>query len=160
MLGRQPSVRRQMIDHLRQILAEAGEQLVTRQAALGGQALDLVGAERIGEIAWCDRLVPPFAAPVFGGVAMPPLLERFEEIADPAAEHGAGRAAREQAAKAALQQVTEATASARIHRRGGGGRGRRRLRRAAGLGAAPMLVSPSRGEGQGGPGPWGKAAPR
>src|SRR4051794_35244669 len=128
-----------MIDHLRQILAETREQLVTRQAALGGQALDLVGAERIGEIAWCDRLVLALADPGIGSVAMTALLELVEEIAEPAAEHGAGRAAREQAAKAALQQVTEAAASARIHRRGEMRRCRRRLRRAAGLVAAQML---------------------
>src|SRR3954451_21770747 len=117
MLGRQPSVRRQMIDHLRKILAEAQEELVTRQAALGGEALDLVGAERIGEIAWCDRLVIALAAPGIGSVAMTALLELVEEIAEAAAEHGGGRAAREQAAKAALQQVTEPAASARIPRR-------------------------------------------
>src|SRR3954447_7177115 len=108
MLGRQPSVRRQMIDHLRQILAETREQLVTRQAALGGQALDLVGAERIGEIAWGDRLVLALANPGIGSVGMSALLELGEEIADPAAEHAAGRAARKQAAQAALQQVAEA----------------------------------------------------
>src|ERR1700739_537737 len=33
-VGRQAAVRRQMVDHLRQILAEAIEQVVTRHAAL------------------------------------------------------------------------------------------------------------------------------
>src|SRR3954454_15442673 len=141
MLGRQPSVRRQMVDHLRQILAEAREQLVTRQAALGGQALDLVGAERIGEIAWSDRLVLALADPGIGSIAMTAVLKLVEEIAEPAAEHAAGRAAREQAAKAALQQVAEATTSACIHRRGEMRRRRcrGRLRRAAALVAAQMF---------------------
>src|SRR3954468_11449103 len=105
MLGRQPSVRRQMIDHLRKILAEAGEQLVARQAALGGQALDLVGAERVGEIAGRDRLVLALADPGIGGLAVAALLKLVEEIAETAAEHAAGCATREQAAKAALEQV-------------------------------------------------------
>src|SRR5487761_2790619 len=56
-LGRQPSVRRQMIDHLGQMLAEAIEQFVARQAALRHQAVDLIGAERAGEIAGRNRLV-------------------------------------------------------------------------------------------------------
>src|SRR5690349_13942007 len=36
-LGRQPPLRRQMVDHLRQIFAEAVEQIVARHAALRGQ---------------------------------------------------------------------------------------------------------------------------
>ena len=57
--GRQPSVRRQMIDHVGQILAEALEQFVARQAALRRTAIDLVGAERVGEIAGRNLLVGP-----------------------------------------------------------------------------------------------------
>src|SRR6185437_10997284 len=53
-LSWQAPVRRQMVDHLRQILAEAVEQVVARHAALGCQRIDLVGAERIGEIAGRD----------------------------------------------------------------------------------------------------------
>src|SRR3954470_3573098 len=100
-----------MIDHLRQILAVAGEQLVARQAALGGQAFDLVGAERIGEIAGRDRLVFALADPGIRGLAVTALLKLVEEIAEPAAQHAAGRATREQAAEAALEEVTEAAAS-------------------------------------------------
>src|SRR5439155_25456869 len=111
-LGRQPSVGRQVIDHLRQILAEAGEQFVARQAALGRQALDLVGAKRVGEIAGRDRLVLTLADPGVRGFTVTALLELVEEIAEPAAEHAAGRAAREQPAEAALSQVTETAAGA------------------------------------------------
>src|SRR5262245_10615568 len=100
-----------MVDHLRQILAKTGEQLIARQTALGGQALDLIGAERVGEIAGRDRLVLALADPGIRGLAVAPLLELVEEIAEPAAEHGAGRAAREQAAEAALQQIAEAAAT-------------------------------------------------
>src|SRR4051794_20621379 len=100
-----------MVDHLWQILAEAGKQVLARQAALGGQALDLVGTECAGEIAGGDRLVLALADPGIRGVAMPALLKLVEETAEPAAEHSAGRAAREQAAKAALEQIAEAAAT-------------------------------------------------
>src|SRR3954453_19586689 len=119
-LGRQPSVRRQMVDHLRQILAEAGEQFVARQPALGGQAFDLVGAERIGEIAGRDRLVLALADPGIRGLAVAALLELVQEIATPAAQHAPGRPAREQAAEAALEQPSKTanTAAVRsVHRR-------------------------------------------
>jgi hypothetical protein len=41
---RQPPIRRQVVDHLRQILAEAVEQVVARHAALRGELVDLIGA--------------------------------------------------------------------------------------------------------------------
>src|ERR1700742_2259508 len=47
-IGRQPSVRCQMIDHVGQMAAEARKQFVARQAALRHQVADLVGAERAG----------------------------------------------------------------------------------------------------------------
>jgi hypothetical protein len=39
-----------MVDHLRQMLAEAIKQFLARQAALRHQTVDLIGAERAGEI--------------------------------------------------------------------------------------------------------------
>src|SRR5882757_1235151 len=60
---RQPSVRRQMIDHVGQILAEAFQQFVARQAGLRCDGIDLVGAERVGEIAGRNRLVLALADP-------------------------------------------------------------------------------------------------
>src|SRR5947209_8330625 len=47
----QATMRRQSIDHLGQVLAQAIEQFIPRQAGLGGQRADLVGAERAAEIA-------------------------------------------------------------------------------------------------------------
>src|SRR6266478_4045022 len=55
--GRQPSVRRRMIDDVGQVLAEAAQQFVTRQPALRRQIIDLIGAERLGEIAGRNRFV-------------------------------------------------------------------------------------------------------
>src|SRR4029077_5364808 len=62
-LVRQPSVRRQMIDHVGQILAEAFQQIIARQSALRRQLLDLVDAERAGEVARRDLLVGTVADP-------------------------------------------------------------------------------------------------
>src|SRR5690348_7883569 len=117
MLGRQPSVRRQVVDHLRQILAEAVEQFVARQAALGGQTLDLVGAEGARKVAGRDRLVLALADPGICSVAVAALLELVEEVAEAAAQHGSGRAAREQATEPALEQIAETAAAAGIHGR-------------------------------------------
>src|SRR2546421_9513802 len=124
-----------MIDHLRQILAEAIEQLVARQSALRGQRIDLVGAERVGEIARCDRLVLAGPDPRIGFVALAALLQLLEHVAEPAADHAAGRTAREQAAKRTLQYVAKTTAKTTTEtaaaRSAAGRRGRRLWRRAA-----------------------------
>src|SRR5450830_1652495 len=55
--GRQPSVRRQVVDDIGQMLAEAGEQFVARQAALRGKRVELVGAQGAAEIVGRDGLV-------------------------------------------------------------------------------------------------------
>src|SRR5437868_13073453 len=120
-----------MIDHLRQILAEAIEQLVARQSALRGQRIDLVGAERVGEIARCDRLVLAGPDPRIGFVALAALLQLLEHVAEPAADHAAGRTAREQAAKRTFQYVAKTTTETTAARSAAGRRGRRPWRRAA-----------------------------
>ena len=105
---RQPPIRRQMVDDAGQILAEAREQFVTGQPALRHQAIDLIGAERAGEIARCDLLVRARTDPGVGGVAMAALLKLVEQVAQSAAEDAAGSAAGEQAAQSALQKIAEA----------------------------------------------------
>ena len=110
-LVRQPPVRRQMVDHVGQILAEALQQFVARQSALRRQMLDLVGAERVGEVARRDLLVGAVADPGIGRVALALLLELVEQVAEAAAEDAAGGAAREQSAEPALEQVAEAAAA-------------------------------------------------
>src|SRR5580704_15935259 len=94
------------------MLAETVEQFVARQAALRHQTADLVGAERTGEIAGCDLLVGAGAHPRIGGVAMAALLELLEQVAEPAADHAAGSAAREQAAQPTLEEVAKTAAVA------------------------------------------------
>src|SRR5450631_27428 len=108
--GRHPSVRRQMIDDVGQVLAEATQQFVARQPALRRQIVDLIGAERLGEIAGRNRFVRARAHPCIGGLALAVLLELLEQIAEPAADHASGRAAREQTAQSALQQIAKTSA--------------------------------------------------
>src|ERR1700722_6711185 len=130
-----------MVDHTGQMLAETVEQFVARQAALRHQTVDLIAAERTGEIARRDLLVGAGAPPGIGGVAMAALLELLEQVAEPAADHAAGGAAREQAAQPALENIakttTETPAAAASHSAAGGRGGRRR--RCAALTAANML---------------------
>src|SRR6266436_4591521 len=130
-----------MIDHVGQILAEASQQFVARQACLGSDRIDLVGAERVGEIAGRNRLVLALADPRIGHLALAALLQLVEEVAEPAGKNAAGRAARQQAAEPALQHVAETAA-----RQSGVDSVRRRWRRAswrggrsARLAAAKML---------------------
>ena len=55
--------------------------------------VDLVRTERVGEIAGRHLLVGAFAHPGIGLIAKPVLLELVEEVAKPAAQDAAGRAA-------------------------------------------------------------------
>src|SRR6202041_2975969 len=89
------------------MLAEAVQQFVARHAALRHQAVDLIGAERIGEIAGRDLLVRPGADPGIDGVAMAALLELLEQVAKTATDDAAGSAARKQATQPALENITK-----------------------------------------------------
>jgi hypothetical protein len=133
---RQPSVRRQMIDDVGQILAETLQQFVTGQAALGSQRLDLIGAERVGEVAGRDLLVGTVGDPGIGLVAESLLLELIQEVAEAAGKNAAGGAARQKAAQAALEHVAQSTTARTGVHMAGCGHG---LRRGAGLVAAEML---------------------
>src|SRR5439155_8196117 len=104
-----------MVDDVGQILAEALQQFVAGQAALGGELLNLVGAERVGEIAGCDLLVGSIADPGVRLVAKSLLLELVQEVAEAAAQDAASRAACEQSAQSALEHVAETTAHAGVH---------------------------------------------
>src|SRR4029079_17563435 len=101
-----------MIDDVGQVLAEALQQFVAREAALGGERLDLVGAQRVGEVAWRDLLVRPIADPRVGLIPEAVLLELFHEVAEAAAQDAAGCATREQSAQSALEQVAHTSARA------------------------------------------------
>src|SRR5215213_7998369 len=100
-----------MIDDVGQMLAETLQQFVAGEAALGGELLDLVGAERVGEIAGRNLLVGTVAHPGVGLVAQPLLLELIQEVAKAAAQNASRSAARKQSAQAALQHVAKSTAA-------------------------------------------------
>src|SRR6185312_12128623 len=98
-----------MVDHLGQMLAQAREQIVARQAGLRHQAIDLIGAQRIGKIVRRNLLVRARADPGIGGFAMTILLELLEQVAKSAADHASRGTACEQAAQS-TQSTREETA--------------------------------------------------
>ena len=126
-LGRQPAVRRELVDHLRQLLAHAVEQVVARHAEPPRHRVDVVATDRARQVAGRNLPVRPAADPGVGDVAQAVVLELLEQAAEPAAENAAGRRAAEQAAETALQQIAQPAA-----RRGAGVTARQPpLRRAA-----------------------------
>ena len=80
-------------------------------------------------------MLGPLLTHEFGLIAQPLLLELLKEVAEAAAQDGAGRAAREQTAQSALEHVAHtaraAAGHAGIHIAGCG-------TRAAGRGAEPV----------------------
>src|SRR5260370_22838782 len=126
-----------MIDHIRQMPAEAREQFVARQAALRRNGIDLIGAQGAGKVVRRNLLVRSRTHPRIGDLALAILLELPEQIAEPAADHASRGAACEQAAQSALEQIaktsTHSAAGHAIARRW------RRCRRYAGLAATEMF---------------------
>ena len=66
------------------------------------ERVDLIAAQRLGQIVGRDRLVRPGVDPGFGDVAVTALLELLEQVVEAARQDAAGSAAGEQAAQAAL----------------------------------------------------------
>src|ERR1700722_5102572 len=91
------TARGQVIDDLRQVLAEPFEELVAGKAELRGQRADLVGTERRAEILRGDGVVLAGADPGFGNLAVTAVLELLEQVVEPAAQDRSGSAAGEQA---------------------------------------------------------------
>ena len=63
LIGRQPPLRRQTIDNLRQVVAKRVKQLLLRHAGLRQQRVDLVGAESLTKFLRRDGLVRTSADP-------------------------------------------------------------------------------------------------
>src|SRR6185437_15635104 len=112
LVRRHPSIRRQVIDHLRQILAETLKQIVLRHAGMRRQRPDLIGTKSICQIVRSDRLVRPGADPGRGDVSLTCLLELLEQVVETSAQHGSGGTAGQQAAEPALEEIVQ-TATAR-----------------------------------------------
>src|SRR5262249_40830905 len=109
--SRHASLRGEPVNQLRQLLAQALEQVVARQAGLRRQRVDLVRAERVPEIVRVDVLVLAGTDPGLGDVAVAGVLQLLEDIVEATGEHAAGGRATENAAKPALEDVAEVSAS-------------------------------------------------
>ena len=84
-VGRRPCGR-ELIDDLGQLLAEARQQFLARQAGLRRQEVDLLGRQHLAEVGRRDRLVLAGADPRLGDVALAGILELLEQVAQPAAQ--------------------------------------------------------------------------
>src|SRR5262245_35055375 len=112
----QAAVRRELVDHLGQLLPQAGRHLVTRQAKAGCQHIDDVNSDRAGEIIGRDILVRSPADPGVRNVAESVLLELLEQVAEAAAQRATGRGAAQQAAEPALKQILQPARWSGAHR--------------------------------------------
>src|SRR5271154_823998 len=139
-----------MVDGLRQVLAQTVQQILTRQAALRHQTLDLICAKRAGEIARRDLLVRSRAHPRIGSFAMTALLELLEQVAQSAAKDAARCASGEHAAQPTFENVAKAsktstkTSTAHAATAGGWRRRRRTGRRRAATDVLDGLVGQQR----------------
>src|SRR5437867_8258646 len=75
LLGRQPAVRRELVDQLRQILTKTGEQIVALHAGLLTQRVERIATERFLQIVGRNLLVWTAADPGLGHMALSALLE-------------------------------------------------------------------------------------
>src|SRR5262245_38498255 len=75
LVGWEPAVGRKLVDQLRQVLAQAIEQLIARKSGLLGERADGVGAERRGEIVGCDLFVLAAADPGLRSAALTGALQ-------------------------------------------------------------------------------------
>src|SRR5271165_3361937 len=95
----------EVIDDLRQVLAEPFQEFVAGEAELRGERVDLVGAQRRAEVLWGDRVVLAGTDPGFRDLAMAAVLELLEEVVEAAAQDRPGGPTGEQSAEPALEQV-------------------------------------------------------
>src|SRR4051812_6464094 len=81
-LGRQPAPGRELVDHLRQMLAQLFQQFVAWHPGLLRKRIDGVGAERLPESVGLDLLVWTGADPGLRGVAVAAVLQILEDAAE------------------------------------------------------------------------------
>ena len=91
LFGWHTAVRRQLIDHLRQILAEAAEQFIARHSRLFDECANLVGTKRTPQIVGRYLLVGSGADPRIDGFTLSALLELLEQIVQAATKHASSR---------------------------------------------------------------------
>src|SRR5436190_12978200 len=108
--ARHATVRRQLVDRAGQFAAQSRQQFVARQTGVLRQRIDVIGADRLRQVAFGNVLVRSGADPRVGDLGLAVVLELLEQAAEAAAQHAAGRAAGEQTAEPALEQTAKITA--------------------------------------------------
>ena len=86
LLGREPPLGRQMIDHAREMLTQRGKQLIALHACLLHEVFDPVFAESGLQLLRCDRTVLPPINPRACDFTVPASLEILDGVANAAAQ--------------------------------------------------------------------------
>src|SRR4051812_32564223 len=101
----QPSIRRQLVDELRQVLAQGRQYLIARHPGLARNRVEIFVPDRLREIVGRDRLVRAVAYPGLRRVAVAVLLHVADEVAQAAAQNAARSPAGEESAEHATQST-------------------------------------------------------
>src|SRR5580704_5450669 len=81
------AARREVVDHLRQVVAQTIEQFFLGDTELRREGADPVRTERRAEIRRGDRAVRAGTDPGLGHLAVAAVVELLEQVAEAAAEH-------------------------------------------------------------------------
>ena len=105
MLGGKPPLRREMIDHVRQMLAQSIDQFCLRHSSLLRQHLNLIFAQHLRQNVWRNLFIRPLADPGVGNLALTFLLELFEQNQFKPPLNTLTDAAGEPAARSTFEQI-------------------------------------------------------
>jgi len=100
-LARQPSIRRKLIDQVRQMLAQPGKQVFPSQAGLLAERVERIAPECICQVVGRDFLILSGIDPGLRDSTVSTVLEFFNEFAEATAQHASSRGAAEQTAQSA-----------------------------------------------------------
>src|SRR5262245_11150768 len=98
---------RQLIDQLRQILTEAGEQLIHAQATLLAQCAQRIAPERTRQVLGRDLLVRASADPGLRDTAMPAFLQFLNDVGKTATQHASSCGTAQHTAQSAGEKVAQ-----------------------------------------------------
>src|SRR6185503_11841586 len=89
LLRGQPSVRRQLVDCVRQLSSQPRQQLLAREPGVLGKRVQHIGTDRLLELARLDGLIGSRADPGIGGVPLAVLPEAIDQLTKAAAQNTA-----------------------------------------------------------------------
>ena len=95
---------------MRQIFAEALEQVIARHASLRHERVDLFRSKSAGQIVRRYCLIGASADPRISGIALASLLKLFEQVAQAAAQDASSGTGCEQTAQPASEQIAQPAA--------------------------------------------------